>query len=145
MGQKQYKDIIHLQHHVSNHHRPMSRENRAAQFSPFAAVAGYEGAIQETGRLTEKRITLNESALTVLDAKIKLIQKQLEDDQEIEVIYFSTDSQKYGGAYVSKVGIVNKIHKYDKVLEFKDGIQIAIDDIVDIKGEMFHLIEDFFA
>ena len=48
-----YDDIIHLPHHVSRHHPQMSMWNRAAQFAPFAALTGYEDAIQESARENE--------------------------------------------------------------------------------------------
>lgn len=43
-----YDDIIHLTHHISSNHTPMSISNRAAQFAPFAALKGYNNAITET-------------------------------------------------------------------------------------------------
>ena len=45
---KQYDDIIHLPHHVSKIRPQMSMQDRAAQFSPFAALTGYDAAIKET-------------------------------------------------------------------------------------------------
>ena len=58
-----YDDIIHLPHHVSSKRPQMPMSDRAAQFSPFAALTGYDDAIQETGRLTEQKIELDEEAL----------------------------------------------------------------------------------
>lgn len=55
-----YDDILPLPHHVSEKHPPMSRLDRAAQFSPFAALTGYEAAVEETARLTDRRIELDE-------------------------------------------------------------------------------------
>ena len=43
-----YDDIIHLSHHVSKRHPQMPMWNRAAQFAPFAALNGFEEAIQNT-------------------------------------------------------------------------------------------------
>ena len=59
----EYDDIIHLPHHVSSKRPQMPMSDRAAQFSPFAALTGYDDAIQETGRLTEQKIELDEEAL----------------------------------------------------------------------------------
>ena len=56
----EYDDIIHLPHHVSATHPSMTAMDRAAQFSPFAALTGYDAAIKETARLTDERIELDE-------------------------------------------------------------------------------------
>lgn len=58
-----YDDIIHLSRPVSARHRPMSMTARAAQFSPFAALTGYEAAVQETARLTDPRAQLDEGQI----------------------------------------------------------------------------------
>lgn len=50
-----YEDIIHLQHPTSANHPQMPIEDRAAQFSPFAALTGHEDAIRETQRRVEER------------------------------------------------------------------------------------------
>ena len=63
-----YADIIDKQHHVSKKHPPMSMEDRAAQFSPFAALTGYEAAVKETARLTDDREELDEDEKTRLNA-----------------------------------------------------------------------------
>lgn len=51
-----YGDIINLPHPTSQNHPRMSLHDRAAQFSPFAALTGHHAAIVETGRLTDRRI-----------------------------------------------------------------------------------------
>ncbi len=51
-----YDDIINLPHHQSVNHAPMSLHDRAAQFAPFAALTGYDDAIEETTRLTQERV-----------------------------------------------------------------------------------------
>ena len=56
----QYDDIINLPHHVSKTRPQMSMVDRAAQFSPFAALTGYDAAIKETGRLTDEKVNLSE-------------------------------------------------------------------------------------
>lgn len=68
---KKYEDIIHLSRPVSTKHPPMSRENRAAQFAPFAALTGFEGAIKETARVTGEKIELDETQKTFLDENLR--------------------------------------------------------------------------
>ena len=50
-----YDDIINLPHHVSTKHPQLSREQRAAQFAPFAALTGYGEAVNETVKLNEEK------------------------------------------------------------------------------------------
>ena len=68
-----YDDIIHLPHHVSKTRPQMSMEDRAAQFSPFAALTGYDAAILETGRLTDEKVELGEETRAILDRKQKYL------------------------------------------------------------------------
>ena len=56
-----YDDIIHLPHHVSDTHPQMSLIDRAAQFSPFAALTGHTDAIKETEKLAVERFTVEET------------------------------------------------------------------------------------
>ena len=137
-----YEDIIQLPHPVSSNHEPMSVHDRAAQFSPFAALTGFDGAIQETARLTVQKIELDETEKAILDEKLRIIQEQLSRQPEVEFLYFRPDELKTGGAYVSIRGIVNKIHEYDRVVVMQDGIRIPIDEIVDITGEVFQTMND---
>lgn len=106
---QQYDDIINLHHHVSSTREHMSALGRAAQFSPFAAVTGYNGAIKEAARLTDQRIELDETAKTILNEKLRIIQEQLSRQQEIELVFFRPDEMKVGGAYISMRGNVRKL------------------------------------
>ena len=132
-----YEDIIHLPHHISETHPRMSRLNRAAQFSPFAALTGYGAAIQEAGRLTDRKIQLDEDSQAVLDRKLAILREQLSKRPEVTVTYFQPDGKKDGGAYVSFSGQVKKIQDYEQLLVFTDGTQIPFSDILDLDGEMF--------
>lgn len=138
-----YDDIINLQHHVSTYHEHMSIFDRAAQFSPFAALTGYDGAIKETARLTDHRIELDEAAKSILDEKLRIVQEQLSRQQEVEFVFFRPDELKTGGAYISVRGIVRKIDKYERVLVLQDGTRISIEDIADITGEIFQTLDSF--
>ncbi|BCN32008.1 hypothetical protein [Anaeromicropila herbilytica] len=132
-----YEDIINLQHPVSNNREHMSILDRAAQFSPFAALTGFEGAIKETARLTDQRIKLDEAAKTVLDEKIKIVQEQLDRLIEVEFLFFRADELKEGGAYILVKGPVKKIDQYKHVIVMHDGTRIPIEEIVEISSEMF--------
>ncbi|PKM93218.1 MAG: hypothetical protein CVU84_16895 [Firmicutes bacterium HGW-Firmicutes-1] len=141
----QYDHIINLQHHVSSNREHMSVHDRAAQFSPFAALNGYDGAIKETARLTDQAVELDETAKTILDEKLRIVQEQLSRMQEIEIVFFRPDEMKAGGAFISILGTVKKMEGYERTVVMQDGTRIPIDEIVDITGEMFQSVDDFFA
>ena len=136
-NKQSYDDIINFQHHVSGNREHMSVHDRAAQFSPFAALTGFDGAIKETARLTDQRIELEEEAKIILDEKLRIVQEQLSKQQEIELVYFRPDERKAGGAYISIMGTVKKIKGYERVVLLQDGTRIPIEEIIDITGEMF--------
>lgn len=132
-----YDDIIDLPHHTSATRPRMSRENRAAQFSPFAAVVGHDAAIKETGRLTDERITLGESAIDALDLKLQMLESMAAGHPDITVTYFQPDGRKEGGAYITVTGALKKLDGYEHAIILADGKQIAIEDIVEIECEGF--------
>ena len=111
----------------------MSNYDRAAQFSPFAALTGFEAAIQETARLTDRRIDLDEGGKALLDEKLRLIGENIQDAPEIRVTYFRPDLRKAGGAYVQKCGRVKKLDAYSRSIVFGDGVAIRLEDISDIQ------------
>lgn len=108
-----YDDIINLPHHTSTTRPRMPRENRAAMFSPFAALTGYEAAIKETARLTDERIELSENMIEDLDAKLAILAEKVEEHPKIAVTYFRSDAKKAGGAYVTTAGALKKIDEYE--------------------------------
>lgn len=132
-----YDDIINLPHHVSKKHPQMSLSNRAAQFSPFAALTGHEDAINETARLTESFIELDENKKEQLDEQLQLIRENLEQKPECEITYFRPDEIKDGGAYVTVYGRVKKIDEYGRRIIFTDGTVLPIEHIFSIGGELF--------
>ena len=129
-----YDDIIHLPHHRSKKHAPMPLIDRAAQFSPFAALTGHDAAIKETARLTDKKIELDEYEIAVLDGKLQEIKLQLDAKEgcEITVTYFQPDIRKEGGKYVTAVGNVKKINEYQKSLVMDGDVWIPIENIIEI-------------
>ena len=126
-----YDDIIDLPHPTSERHPRMPMANRAAQFSPFAALSGYDGAVQETARLTDRKAELTEEEKSVLDAKLR----QLVSGMGATFIYFQPDAQKEGGAYLTVTGTVKKFDSYAREIVLADGRRIPIDDILEVQCE----------
>lgn len=139
-----YDDIIDLPHHVSETHPRMSLYDRAAQFSPFAALTGHEAAIRETARLTDRRLELDEDSRRILDEKLQLIQRWRREGKSIvlSVTYFQPDERKSGGSYVTVKGKVKKIKEYEKKLILEDDREISIENIIEIAGEEFREWEE---
>ena len=132
-----YDDIIHLPHHVSKRHPQMPPLNRAAQFSPFAALTGHDAAIKETSRLTDPFAEISEDRKEHLDRQLQFIRENLEKRPEIEFTYFEPDIKKDGGAYVTISGKVKKIDDYSRRILLADGTALLIEHIYSISGEIF--------
>ena len=105
-----YDDIINLPHHVSQKHAPMARADRAAQFSPFAALTGLDAALDETLQ-------------TVRDALTK------KEHPTVEVCYFVPDTRKAGGAYCTVTGVVKKMAEFEGLLIMADGTEVPMGEI----------------
>lgn len=136
-----YEDIINLPHHVSTKRPQMSMLDRAAQFSPFAALTGYDAAIKETGRLTDEKIEMDEASLNMLNMKFQLLVEALGDEYEVSFTYFKPDETKAGGAYVTATGIVKKVDDYERLITMVDGAKIPMDDVYSIESEIFKAID----
>jgi hypothetical protein len=134
---KTYDDIIHLPHHVSTTRPHMSAIDRAAQFSPFAALTGYDAAIKETARLTDERIELDEYRKDILSDKLQIIADRIKEHLEIAITYFQPDEKKNGGTYVTAIGTVKKIDEYERIVVMMDSTTIPIDEIISIEGQIF--------
>lgn len=132
-----YDDIIHLPHPTSKNHPRMSRMARAAQFAPFSALTGYEDAVRETARLTDRRVELDEYEKAVLDERLQIIQDHLAEQPEVTFTYFIPDEKKSGGSYTDTAGIVKKIDLYTHTVLLKNGTSIPVDSILEINGNLF--------
>ena len=132
-----YEDIINLPHHVSKTRPQMSMLDRAAQFSPFAALTGYDAAIKETGRLTDEKIELDEDRKAALDMKQAYLIEMIDEQPEITIIYFLPDARKAGGAYVTVTGNLKRFDEYERLLILTNGKKIPMDDIADIESDLF--------
>jgi len=133
-----YDDIINLPHHVSATRPQMPSANRAAQFSPFAALTGFDAAIEETGRLTDERMELDEDTIDALNMKIGMLADVISDHPIVSVTYFRPDERKAGGAYITVAGAVKKVDDYEGVIVLMNGKKIKIGDILDIECELFN-------
>ena len=143
-----YDNIINLPHPVSTRHPQMPLTDRAAQFSPFAALTGHEAAIRETERLTDEWAELNEDRKALLDERLQMIRESLSGGKsgqnlpEIMFTYFQPDQKKRGGAYISVQGKVRKIDEYGHQVLLEDGTVLTIEHIAGIEGALFGGYED---
>lgn len=125
-----YDDIIHLPHHTSPSRKGMSMIDRAAQFSPFAALVGYDDAIEETARLTGQRIELDENEKFMLDLYQQQLLQKLDQRPEVTVTYFLPDEKKEGGSYVSVTGRLKSIQMHPGAMVLTDGTVIYLQDVI---------------
>ena len=132
-----YEDILPLPHHVSAERPHMSMLDRAAQFSPFAALVGYEDIIDETARLTSQKRELDEAEKAELDRRIGVLIAHLREKPAVTVEHFVPDTLKSGGAYEFKSGTLVRISPEKKTLTLADGTAIRFDDVVGIESELF--------
>ena len=130
-----YDDIINLPHHVSPNRRRMSNVERGAQFSPFAALTGYEAAVEEAARLTDGKKELTEEMKAIIDAKIQAISEHPDAEPEVTITYFKPDERKEGGANVRVRGIVKEIDRIGKTIVLTDKTRIPIEQIGELETD----------
>ena len=129
----EYDDIINLPHHVSETRPHMPMIDRAAQFSPFAALTGYDDAIVETARLTDSRRELTEEQKLELSRQLNELRRRLKHDPSVTVTYFVPDTRKSGGSYRTVTGSAKKLDEYAGTLELTDGTIIPFDAILEME------------
>ena len=127
-----YEDIINLPHHTSKNHKSMSIQNRAAQFSPFSALTGYEAAIKETERITEEKKILEEDVKEAINENLIYINHHIKENITCEITYFKKDKTKSGGNYKTIIDIIKKIDTINKYITTKNNKKIPIEDIYQI-------------
>ena len=125
----EYDDIINMPHHQSSKRPHMSSHQRAAQFAPFAALTGYDAAIDETARLTGQKLELSDEQADHLNAQIQHIVENIADKPRVEITYFVTDTLKSGGEYVIVTGRVRRVDDHNREIVFVDGMTVGIDDV----------------
>ena len=136
MDNSRYSDILNLPRPVSPTRRPMPALERAAQFSPFAALTGYDAAIAESSRTTEQKAELGEWELKELDEKLRLL-IAAPNHPPITVTYFQPDLRKRGGAYVTLTEKLKKIRLTERELTLESGTVISLDAISALSGSIF--------
>lgn len=136
---KKYENIIDLPHHTSDKRPRMSRENRAAQFSPFAALTGFNAEINETARLTDEKLELSEDRINDINTKLQIIMDNIDEYPEVTVEYFVPDEKKSGGSYIKIIGNIRRIDEHERILIMKDNHTVPIDDIYSIDGKIFSI------
>lgn len=131
-----YDDIINMPYHKSTERAHMSLHDRAAQFAPFAAISGHEDAIDETARLTEEKITLDEAMIAKINEKLqKIVAADASQKKVVSITYFKEDSLKSGGAYLTDIGIIKNVDIVGQVVVMDSGVKINMDQIIDINSE----------
>ena len=138
MTSGKYDDILYLPHPTSAKHPRMPTSDRAAIFSPFAALTGHAGAIAETARLTERKMELDEDAKAVLDLKQQILADKIDERPEVSVVWFRPDEKKDGGQYVTTTGQLKKVDDIDRVLRLTDGTTIPLDDVLELWSDCFY-------
>lgn len=133
-----YDDIINLSVPVSSKHPRMSRENRAAQFAPYAALKGHNLVIKEAGRLTDGRIELDDYEKDEINRRIQIISERIDEKDELEITYFVPDGKKSGGSYRTTKGTVRKINDYEPMIVLESGEKIPMDYIIFIDADIFN-------
>lgn len=132
-----YEDIIHLPHHTSPTRLRMPLGDRAAQFSPFAALVGYEDALEETARLTDRRIELDENEKYMLDLKQQCLLACVSEKPELTVTFFQPDMRKDGGSYRTVTGRLQAILPDKKLLILQSKLSIPLRDVIRLESPVF--------
>ena len=127
-----YEVIINLTHHTSTKHPHMSMADRAAQFSPFAALTGYSAAIEETARFVGSKLELDENIRLTIDMKLQKLADRIAEKPFVTLKHFRQDSRKDGGEYVITEGNLKKIDEITKTLHLTDGTVIDIESLLAI-------------
>lgn len=133
-----YEDIINIPRHISKTRPQATMADRAARFSPFAAISGYEEMVKEAARVTEERIEITDATKELLNEKLNMIAEFLDEEHEVTITYFEPDKKKSGGAYITITGVVKRIDELKRIVVMKNNKKIKIDDIYALDSEFFY-------
>ena len=128
-----YDDIISMPHHVSRTHPRMTPHDRAAQFAPYAALAGYGEMINESVRPVEKKAELTGAEKAAIGETLSRLKARIGERPEVSVTYFVPDGFKEGGAFVSAEGRLRLVNPDKGMIVFEDGLTLRFDDILSIE------------
>ncbi len=129
---RNYDDIINLARPQYHDLPPMSIHDRAAQFSPFAALVGYDAAVEETARLTDSRREMEQDEINELNRQLSELNERLSERPKIRVTYFIRDKKKEGGRYASKIGNARTIDQAENRIIFTDGESVPVKDMYSV-------------
>ena len=135
-----YDDIINLPHPTSRRHPRMPIRDRAAIFSPFAALSGHGAALAETARRTERRKELAEDVRAELDRRQVVLLEHMDERPELTVTWFQRDEKKDGGAYLTTTGRLKKLRELERILVLTDGTEISLEDVVTLESDIFQTL-----
>ncbi len=139
-GKQRYDTIRFRSRPISAKHTRMSVYDRAAQFSPFKALNGYDTAIMEKARLTKERREPDDDRKAKIDGCLQLL-LAYGTGEMISVTFFQPDEKKAGGSYLTFSGNLKRVDVDEKQLIFTDGTRILISDIYDMTGEILEIVE----
>lgn len=124
-----YDDLLSLSRPVSRRHPPMDRAARAAQFAPFASLSGYDAVIEETARLTQRKIEPTEEERAAINQRLCLWAEHIRERPSVTLTFFVPDERKEGGAYATHTGRLKKVDAHGQKLVFEDGTIVPFDAI----------------
>ncbi len=142
MMKSSYEDILYRPRPVSRVHPPMPRQERAAQFAPFAALTGYGAVIRETERFTEERPELSDSGQEELEWKLGFLESWAKEEPEVTVTYFLPDPRKPGGSRMRLSGRWKRLDEQQRVLVLQDGTRIPVEDLLELESPLLEQPED---
>ncbi|MBR5410019.1 MAG: hypothetical protein IK104_05045 [Clostridia bacterium] len=128
-SEEKYADIMHVGYTPSGRHARMGRVDRAAQFSPFAALTGFEEQIDESARLTDERVLPSTEVCDALNDALKTLEGRILSQPLVRLTYFKADEKKDGGRYIEKCGRLKKIDPLAGAVTFTDGDTVPMEDI----------------
>lgn len=137
-----YADILSMPRPTTYARPPMSRQDRAAQFAPFAALTGHEAAIGETARVTQPRRYLTDDEKEQLDRKQQLLQARADENPPVTVCYFQADPRKAGGSYQTITGHLRGVNTQKRLLRLVEGNELSLNDIIEIDSPLFYILDE---
>ncbi len=136
-----YDDILHLSYPWETRRTRMAMSDRAAQFSPFAALTGYDAAVEEAARLTDEQREMTEDMKATIDGRLRFLADRLEEEPMVTVTYFVPDQKKKGGAYVTVTDRLRRIDELERCLWLAERGSIPVDAIRELEADILDGLE----